>query len=237
MLFRLKKPLSIIDLSEDVLSFQTSLNKTALREIVPIAIVDDRDFPALNNLQHNNFNIRYFQDVSSIDVLKDYAIILCDLQGVGTQLNENLQGAHLIKEIKRNYPEKVAIAYTGGTSNSAIARQAGQFADRFLKKDADIDEWLEVLDDFILEVINPVIVWKKFRMRLMDYDISPWQLLELEDAYVCEYRKGGKYSTLAIDKAIASLELKGKAQPVVSNFFKSIAFKLILQIAEKQLQQ
>jgi DNA-binding NarL/FixJ family response regulator len=60
-----------------------------------------------------------------------------------------MQGAYLIEEIKRNYPEKAVIAFTGGATNSNISKRAAAAADDYLRKDASIEDWRELLDKHI----------------------------------------------------------------------------------------
>ena len=76
----------------------------ALRHNVPVVVIDDQPFDPANNLHHNHYTINHLTDIRTIDDIKIYPIVLCDLQGVGTKLHVELQGAHLIKEIKKHFP-------------------------------------------------------------------------------------------------------------------------------------
>jgi hypothetical protein len=88
-------------------------------------------------------------------------------------LNASQQGAHLIKEIKANYPEKYVIAYTG-SGNSPLFQEAFARSDLYLPKDARTDQWIETLDAAIEDLTNPMVVWKKYRLRLLEQGISNW---------------------------------------------------------------
>lgn len=107
------------------------------RSRFPIVVIDDKDFTPMKNLQRYNFSVTHFDDISSIDSIYRYPIVLCDLHGVGASLGSRLQGAQVIREIKKNYPEKYVIAYTGDGS-SEMTEVAISYADAYLKKDVGI---------------------------------------------------------------------------------------------------
>jgi hypothetical protein len=83
--------------------------------------------------------------------------VLCDLIGVGMGLSSTMQGAHIVGETKKSFPEKIIVAYTGGGS-AELLEPSIQAADYFLKKDANVEEWCEVLDKSIEDLVNPVTV-------------------------------------------------------------------------------
>ena len=116
------------------------------RKPAKIAVVDDERFAPLANLRANHYRIQELGDVADITAARDYAIVLCDLHGVGTALNPGAQGAHLIREIKKHYPEKFVIAYTGASPPSLISRSARDNADAMIKKDSNIEDWIDALD-------------------------------------------------------------------------------------------
>lgn len=158
-------------------------NTIQFRQRVKILVIDDQEFTPLNNLQQHGFVVHVFKNLPSIDNAYDYHIILCDLQGVGIEFNAETQGAHLIKEIKKAFPAKIVIAYTGGSCESVILK-AKMYADDFLAKDANIEEWTDYLDKYIAEVMNPVYAWKKLRVSLLEEGITPYELAKLEDKFV-----------------------------------------------------
>jgi DNA-binding NarL/FixJ family response regulator len=149
----------------------------------PIVLIDDKDFTPINNLQRYNFNITHFSDIQSIDVVSRYPVILCDLLGVGLSFGPRLQGTQVIREIKKNFPDKFVIAYTGGGS-SEVSEAAISFADQYLKKDADLEDWCEILDTANTHISNPVTVWRKLRHTLLDAGATPYQVARLEDSFV-----------------------------------------------------
>jgi hypothetical protein len=227
------KAKSIYDLQRHF-DFNANLKSPAsLRKSFPIAVIDDQPFLAEQNLKNNDFQIKTFRDISNIDDVKEFPIVLCDLQGVGTKLATELQGAYLIEEIKSNYPEKIVIAYTGGSSNSVISKKAMKAADSYLKKDAAIDEWRDTLDSFIKQLSDPVYVWKKLRIRLVTAGITPLELVELEDAFVRNYPKGSITTKNALNEKIADSKVDGSIKKELMSFVASKIFDLLFEAIAK----
>ena len=130
---------TVSDLDRDLRKKNFSSRIIDHRAHFPIVIIDDQEFTDLASLLRYNFNITHFSDLESIGTIARYHIVLCDLIGVGTSLSKRLQGAQIIREIKKSYPEKFVIAYTGGGYSEAFEHSIS-IADRYLKKDANIEE-------------------------------------------------------------------------------------------------
>lgn len=198
-----------------------------LRRSIPICVIDDQPFSPLTNLRNNHFQVSEISDASDIRVVEPYAIILCDLQGVGAKLDPEKQGAHLIAEIKRSYPDKHVIAYTGATPTSVLYRAAKEYADGIIKKDASLEVWTETLDKGIKQVTDAIVVWRKFRVRLLDNGFSPIDLVVLEDRFVRNYEEGAEPTKAAITSSIGKLNLASDVRAIAQGFISSIIFKLV----------
>lgn len=157
-IFCFPKPLSLNDLQRDKEMATRLRSPSDLRRLIQIAVIDDQPFAPEHNLKNNQFQISTYTDIHKIEQIQDFPIVLCDLQGVGLQLASDMQGAYLIEEIKRNYPEKAVIAFTGGATNSNMSKRAAAAADDYLKKDASIEEWRDVLDKHIRNLSDPIYV-------------------------------------------------------------------------------
>lgn len=154
------------------------------RKRIPIAIIDDEPFAAQQTLTNHGYNVMPLGDIKNLNEINEYNIILCDLRGVGRHFDGKHQGAYLIDEIKRNHPEKFVVAYTGGAQDDDMAIKANRAADIFIKKDADIEEWRDKLDDLIDRLSNPIIVWRRQRDALVKNNVSTLDIIKLEDAFV-----------------------------------------------------
>jgi hypothetical protein len=190
-----------------------------------IAVIDDEDFTPLENLRRNNYNITHMRDVHSIDALRRYHVILCDLIGVGMGLNSTMQGAHIIIEVKKSFPEKIIIAYTGG-GRPELLQPSIQSADYFLRKDANLESWCELLDKSIGDLANPVTVWKKLRYKLLEVGLVPYQLAELEDDFVVTILKGEAYSINRLSREADRLQISPTAKAVLEHVIVHVGFEL-----------
>ena len=229
MIFCFPQPKSIVDL-ERARGITSHLRAPAeLRRAIKIAVIDDKPFAPEHNLKNNHFQIETFKDVQSIDQLADYPIVLCDLQGVGMQLAADLQGAYLIEEIKANYPEKAVIAFTGGSGSSNISRRAIKAADSYLRKDAPIEEWRDVLDSHIKNLSDPVFIWKQLRLRLVRAGIAPIDLVKLEDTYVRSITSGAVATKASMEQVTRSSALDPSVKKEITGFLASKAFDLVFQ--------
>lgn len=226
--FKEPPPRSVNDIEANVALKITQIGRLRLRDSVRIAVVDDQHFSAETNLRNNGFKIETFKDLNSVQSLENYSIILCDLQGVGSALNPDLQGAHLIRELKTHYPEKYVVAYTAGGKNSLMSKTAQDHADTFLRKDADIDAWLEVLDGAISQVANPVLVWKQFRKRALDAGMTPAALTSLEDEFVGQFWNGKDAVRAGLDGRATRIGLQNDLRGILHSLIASLIFQAVI---------
>jgi hypothetical protein len=169
-----------------------------------------------------------FKDIQNLDVVRRYPVVLCDLDGVGKTLNPKQQGAFVVSEIKKNFPEKKVIAYTGG-GRPELVGMIVSYADGFVKKDAGVDEWVEKLDRAILDIVNPAYIWRGYRARLLDAGVSPYQLAELEDLFVLKAIKGEPFSGTLLSEKSTNMSLPTPARELLV----SIASNAGLEIAKE----
>jgi len=197
-----------------------------LREIIRILVIDDQPFAPEDNLRSNGFNIVSTREIASIDQVAPFPIVMIDLLGVGLNFNPKLQGAHLITQVKRNFPEKYVIAYSGGARLELLAPSL-EIADKFAQKDIRVDEWCDLLDDAILQIADPAKTWKKLRHRLLDSGITSIQVAHLEDELVSTLL--GKSNDLQRRMAwrIDKLGLQAEARSLVTNLVASAIFRII----------
>lgn len=190
-----------------------------------IAVVDDEAFSPQESLARHNYDITYLRDIPSIERLKPFPIVLCDLIGVGTALSSTQQGAHVIVEAKKNYPEKIIVAYTGG-GREELLQASIRAADYFIKKDASTEEWMEILDKAIEDLANPARVWRKLRHRLLDGGITPYQLAELEDSFVSKTLSGEAFSLEVLNYETKRLRISPAVKDVLEYVVIHVGFEL-----------
>jgi hypothetical protein len=211
--------------------FQRTTGKSARerRDLLSIGVIDDEPFQPHHNLENVGYKISLLGDPQTVNTVVPYQIILCDLQGVGQALDTRRQGAFLIREIKRNFPEKYVVAYTGGPAHSGISRESALAADAFLKKDADIETWTEKLDSIILELVDPYRVWMRQRRAFIDRDVDTLTIIKLEDAYVRSIANGSSSpDKSALAELVSRSGLPGDIRAIVQSFVSSIIFKVLI---------
>tara|TARA_R110002111_G_scaffold110393_2_gene169897 strand:- start:113 stop:778 length:666 start_codon:yes stop_codon:yes gene_type:complete len=219
MFYTIGKPLGIKDLNIPSLKL-----KSIERKQVPILIIDDDEFEYLEHIKNHRFDVEYFEDIPSIESAENYEIILCDIQGVGKKFKSKFEGAHVISELRRKYPFKTIIAYTGYTHDPTYNRFFAM-ADFSVKKDIDGDEWIEKLDQAIAIATDPKNKWIKVRNYLLENNVSLFDITKLENEFVATLVKGQSINDFPSTKL--SGEMSGDIRGVLQSFTASIIFKLL----------
>lgn len=223
--------LNIDNLDREIKIHQGQSDPISKRKTAKICVIDDNMFPKTETLIGNGYDVTFLGDIRSITRADTYSIVLCDLQDVGTYLNEDEQGAHLIREIKKQYPFKEVIAYTGAMRSLKISKEAEKYADAFLKKDAPISDWIKILDEAIDKVTNPVFFWKKWRYRLLEIGVSPFELSIMEDVFVSNYDKGFDLTSEKLSSKTNKIKIPDEVKSDLLNIISSTIFKSIFPSA------
>lgn len=223
------KPKTIEDIALKQKSFIKDKSIIELRKAVKIVIIDDNEFAPLTNLKNNDFDVTLKDDISSIQEIENFDIILCDIEGVGLALNKESQGAHVLKLINQNYPYKIPVAYTANTRGNNFAK-AEEYSYKSLRKDSHTDDWIDLLDTCIQQLINPVFAWKRARERLYQMDVTPYHVMLLEDAYVSALEGNLEQFGQSIEKVSNKIDLKSDARSIVNSLIASTIFKVLENI-------
>ncbi len=171
------------------------LNKGAqdvanLRTQIKILCIDDQGFDYSELLkEHFNFNIKVSKDISDIHAVSEYPIVICDIKGIGASFNSKFEGGMVIAEIRKKYPTKQIIAFSGHTFDATYNKYFSM-SDQVLSKDSDSDAWVECLDECIKNVISPIKQWKRMKKYLVDQDVSSKDILYLEQSFIDAVQKG-----------------------------------------------
>lgn len=208
---------------------QKSAVQHNLRSKIKIGIIDDKPFDPARNLRNFGYDISEIGDVKNLSEVEKYAIILCDLMGVGLNFDSDLQGATLVREIRRNYPAIMIGAYSGASSSSKNVQRSKIYADKFIVKDADNEEWTDHLDELICEALDTKNVWFRIRSSLVEQKIGTKLLLQIEDEYVrsIRYKKANLDS---IHNIISSKNTSDSVRGILTGLASSAIFKLIVGV-------
>ncbi len=218
MFIKLGRPKAIADLKTLQNVYQTNV-----RPKVPIVVIDDEGFDYRDILRQHDFSIKVLDDIADIKAIETYAIVVCDIRGVGKHYESRFEGAHLISEIRKYYPQKVLIAYTGQQFDASYNEYFGM-CDFSVKKDIDSDEWVERLDNAVELASDPMAQWKRLRDYLLGRDVPLYTLMLLEDQYVSsllnkrsDFPRGKVYDALPDD-----------IRDILKSITASVVFKLIV---------
>ena len=195
-----------------------------------IAIIDDQVFPLHDSLRKHGFTLTKFTDIQDINELKSFEIIICDIRGVGQSFQSKYEGAHIVKEIHRKFPNKYLIVFSGSTFNVEY-NKFFNLSDKTVKKGTDLSEWVVILDNAIKELINPYKQWEKTRLFLQENEIDSKLLLKFEQAYIKSIiKKNAKYFNNAINgnRSVMSNEYISFSLNSLSSFVTSVVSNLLM---------
>lgn len=178
----IKVKATIRQIVEENLCVIDMLRATCPKKHIPICVIDDKDDEkyreGLKTLGYENVTI--YPKCPVYDVLKPFAIVIFDVRGVGNAAGKD--GFSLAVTFKSEHPLKVV----GVRSNflqdvSETDRGKLNFA---LEKKRDLcDQLAPVLNAALKDVGDPIAMWKKARMILLETS-SVRELALIEHEYV-----------------------------------------------------
>lgn len=161
------------------------------RETIKVCVIDDEGFD-INMLYDLGYkNIRKKIQFESMDEYEDYDIILCDIEGIGINVDVDKQGLAVAEQIKDVYPEKVVLLYSG--KNVETFGEMPKNLDGYLRKQSSMSELAKSLDAYYKQSIDPINVWKKTRDEMLNNRVSTKTVAFLEDRYCRSLLEGKGY--------------------------------------------
>jgi hypothetical protein len=160
------------------------INISDAKAKVEIAVLDDNPFAPRDALLSHKFRITELgPDIRSLDQIGSYPMIICDVNGVAKAFGSELEGAHLVAEIRKAYPDKYLMAYTGLTYSLSMSN-ALTAADQRLAKDASVEVWIQTLETGLSAVANPRQRWIRMRNALLERGVELFHVQKLEQAFI-----------------------------------------------------
>lgn len=215
------------------LNIDNFLNKCSgkLRESVKILFVDDEELEFLEKLKSQKFNVSYKSDIENIYDVSEYDIILCDIRGIGKNF-DSFEGAYLIKEIKKQYPEKYIISYTASMYNPDYNKYLNH-ADNVITKGVSSESWIDHLDSAILKIGDPKYKWQKIREDLLNDNFDIKFVAEVEHYYVKSIKEGSFDSLNELVRIIDKEENNNhKKSQAVKDIIESLSKTIFMKILE-----
>jgi len=154
-----------------------------LKKQISIAVVDDNPFLKADALRTNGFNITEVGDIRSIEQIMAFPIVICDIKGVGKAFGSDYEGAHVLAEIRKAYPDKFLISFSGSQYDVSYNESLNS-ADLSATKDANLDYWIKVLETGLKAVGDPKERWLRFRQTLTTKGVDSYEIFKLETAFV-----------------------------------------------------
>lgn len=149
------------------------------RASIPIAVIDDLDVPYIDNVRNCGYKgITHYRDIDNFEMLSVYSVIICDIRNVGTKLS-NKQGAFIIQQLRKIYPDKFIIAMSSNPFHLPIQDYIG-VADVKIKRDVPSETVIKEIEKGVAIMSSRKERWLRFRDYLikthhMDlYDV--WQI-------------------------------------------------------------
>ncbi|MCE4373669.1 hypothetical protein [Xanthomonas hortorum] len=188
-----------------------------------IAVIDDMPFAKAAALRNHKFSIVELGDIRSVDQIAEYPIIICDIRGVGKALDSDLEGAHLIAEMRKDYPDKYLVSYSGAQFDVSY-NESLRNADASLAKDTSTEQWVSALETGITKVANPRERWLRLRKTFLDRGVELHQVFKLEQSFITavEERDATKFKVEGLPPEVRQIAI-GFAKIALVQIIKSVA--------------
>ncbi|MEN8635465.1 hypothetical protein ABFV74_07015 [Pseudoalteromonas distincta] len=191
------------------------------RNNIKIAIIDDMEVPYLESLRKSGYNIRHYKDIEDFDMLKAYSVIVCDIKGVGKHFGSKLEGAYIIKEVRKLYPEKYIIAMSSAVYKINVAKVIG-VADDKIVRDTDLDRVSNSIDTAVNTMRSNRLRWLRLRDNLLNtHSVDLYDIWLIEQDFIAAMLKKDK---TRLEKSKAINHVNDMVKGLLVNFISGIIF-------------
>jgi DNA-binding NtrC family response regulator len=119
-----------------------------IKKKTQILFVDDESFDHLTvAIRDAGWNVRQINDITNIhnEEIKNADIIFMDFKGVGVKLTPTKEGIGLMAHLRKNYPKKHIIFYSG-SAGFVPGYEVMGIANEWIQKSADPFEYLDRIE-------------------------------------------------------------------------------------------
>lgn len=154
------------------------------RDLIRMCVIDDDGF-STKELESLGFNkIRVFDRYTDLDDFKSYNVILCDIKGIGTNLDQT-EGIFVAKQIKQKYPDKIVLQYSGqSVLDYDKYYYENMCIDGFIEKSQSSKQLVDQLDKYCSVLWDPVAAWEFIEKNLRREKVNNINIAYFEDLYV-----------------------------------------------------
>ncbi len=166
------------------------MNLNPHRELVHMCVIDDEGFSTdeLSALKYEN--VRVFEKFTNLNDYSNYNVILCDIKGVGQNIDPKLDGVAVARDIKKYYPEKIVLQYSGQSVNEYDDKfYENMQIDGFVEKSQSSKKLVDELDKYCAVFWDPASAWKYIEKNLRRMGIENINIARFEDLYVRSLEK------------------------------------------------
>lgn len=187
-------------------SIENYARKLPAEELVQrtrIVVIDDdiSGFP-LEVLQRQGYSIDHWPDVEDLQKLESgfYDIIILDIVGVGQELDEEMEGAAVLKHLKEINPFQVVVAYSA-QSHEPERISFFQLSDQFVPKTTSAINWKEIIDDLMTSKLTVGHFWSALESLLKTKGVSSKQIKKVEKKLI----SASKNKTIDLSQALPKI--------------------------------
>lgn len=189
-----------------------------------ILCIDDQGFQYETLLKNHDFNLKVLSDIEDINAADVYDIIICDIIGVGKKFGSKYEGGHIISEIKKRYPFKKVIAFSGSQFNPEFNKYF-TLSDKTLNKDTELETWVEVLDSLIKDLALPVNIWQSTKTHLNIQGVDAFTIAQIEQEFIKAVTQKNKNSFSIF---ISQLSVDNDIRAILQSLIASSIFSFLI---------
>lgn len=151
------------------------------RDDYRIVVIDDEGFDSSVITKYDYDNVTVHSSFEGIKMYSKYDVILCDIQGIGENVQSKHGGVEVAIELKKQYPQKVVALYSAKEKSNI--RLDYSILDGFIDKSLSGSELVTKIDEMIKASINPTLIWDKIQDDLRINNVRNKEIAIIEDIY------------------------------------------------------
>jgi hypothetical protein len=166
---------------------------TAPRQL-RVAIIDDQPFPWVDALEargckvtvHTDYSKKITQANQKVKII-DFSgqdIIICDINGVGSNIYPGSEGISIIEDLRKKNPLHVIAAYTGTPGTILTKMKKPDTLDKVFVRDWSVEDFLLNFDAVLDIFQKPKDRWEFIRKRLSHLNVSETKITQVRAAFV-----------------------------------------------------
>ena len=155
--------------------------KRVEREEYRIVVIDDEGFNTTVLAKYNYDNVTVHEAFEGIPAYSKFDVILCDIQGIGDNVQSKHGGVEVAIQLKKQYPQKIITLFSGKEKSNIKLNY--DILDGFIDKSLSGSELVSKIDEMILDRVNPVLIWDRLEDELRLSQVKNKEIAILEDIY------------------------------------------------------